>query len=145
MSVLVLPQRLREEIEAEAMSAYPNECCGIMVGREEAGAQMTRRLVDRIVPTQNVETADPSRRFVVDPHTLLRVEKEAAAQKRLVLGFYHSHPDHPARPSETDLANAWDYYSYVIVNVRNKLPVEMTSWVLSGPGGRFRSQDIYRH
>lgn len=145
MSVLVLSQKLRQEIEAEAMNAYPNECCGILLGREEAGAQMTRRVVERIVPTRNVEAKDPARRFVIEPRTLLRVEKEAAAEKLLVLGFYHSHPDHPARPSETDVENAWDYYSYVIVNVRNRLPVEMTSWILTGPGGRFRSQDIYRH
>ena len=145
MSVLVLSQKVRQTIELEAMNAYPNECCGILVGREEAGAQMTRRIVDLIVPTRNVETGDPARRFMIDPRTLLRVEKEAAAARQLVLGFYHSHPDQPARPSETDRANAWDYYSYVIVTVRNKLPVELTSWILTAPGGGFRSQDVYRH
>jgi proteasome lid subunit RPN8/RPN11 len=72
----------------------------------------------------------------------MKAEKDAGDERRLVLGFYHSHPDHPARPSEYDRQHAWPFYSYVIVSISKGEPVDMTSWVLDEATETFSRQDI---
>ena len=146
MSVLVLPTHIRQQIEQEGIAAYPDECCGILLGIEEPGAQMTRRVVDRIIPVTNAfDEAEQYHRFSIDPKSLMQAEREAGRTGKLVLGFYHSHPDEPARPSEYDRTHAWEFYSYVIVSIKEGKPADLTAWMLTAPGGGFRSQDIYRH
>jgi len=81
-------------------------------------------------------------RFLIDPLEQLRVEKDARARGLDVLGYYHSHPDHPARPSEYDRDHAWPWYSYIIVSVERGEPKDMTSWVLSDDRARFDSEQI---
>jgi proteasome lid subunit RPN8/RPN11 len=141
---LVLPDALRRRIEEEGAGAYPNECCGILVGREMKDASgATRRLVDRLEPGRNVFAADEQyHRFSIDPRAQLRAEKAAEAEGMLVLGYYHSHPDHPARPSEYDREHAWPFYSYVIVSVAKGKPGDTTSWVLDEATRQFRWQEI---
>jgi proteasome lid subunit RPN8/RPN11 len=143
---LVLTDALRRRIEAEGAAAYPNECCGILVGREIKGAPgTTLRMIDRLEPGQNVFAADERyHRFSIDPRAQLRAEKAAEAEGKLVLGYYHSHPDHPARPSEYDREHAWPFYSYVIVSVAKGKPGDMTSWVLDDATKQFRRQEIQR-
>ncbi len=143
-SPLILPPPLRERIEKEGSAAYPNECCGILVGRDVKDASgATRRVVDRLEPGQNVFAADEQyHRFSIDPRAQLRAEKTAEAEGKLVLGYYHSHPDHPARPSEYDREHAWPFYSYVIVSVARGTPGDMTSWVLDDASQQFRRQEI---
>jgi proteasome lid subunit RPN8/RPN11 len=127
VSDLVLPSVLARAIEREGSIAYPNECCGIMFGRDAAG----RRHVERLEPVVNAfEAGEQYHRFSIEPKDLMRAEKSAADAGQLVLGFYHSHPDHPARPSETDRQAAWPFYSYVIVSVAKGEPLDMTCWVL---------------
>ncbi len=110
-----------------------------MFGRDEP----SRRLVERVRPTDNVfEASEQGRRFSIDPLELMRAERDAAEMGQLVLGFYHSHPDHPARPSEFDRARAWPFYSYVIVSIQSREPVDMTSWVLNDRSGSFQRQDL---
>ena len=136
---LVLPSELRRRIEAEGSAAYPNECCGILIGRDVDG----RRLVERLEPGQNVFQAEERyHRFSIDPRAQLRAERQAEAEGKVVLGFYHSHPDHPARPSEYDREHAWPFYSYVIVSIEKAKPAAMTSWVLDGKTSQFLSQTI---
>jgi proteasome lid subunit RPN8/RPN11 len=136
---LVLPGELRRRIEAEGAAAYPNECCGILIGRDTSG----QRLVERLEPGQNVFQADERyHRFSIDPRAQLKAEREAAAEGKVVLGFYHSHPDHPARPSEYDREHAWPFYSYVIVAIEKGKPVAMTSWVLDDETHQFLAQNI---
>ena len=136
---LVLPPALRRQIEAEGSAAYPNECCGILVGRDVDG----RRLVERLEPGQNVFAADERyHRFSIDPRAQMKAEREAEAEGKVVLGFYHSHPDHPARPSEYDREHAWPFYSYVIVAIAKGRPVDLTSWVLDDGSSQFASQDV---
>jgi len=72
----------------------------------------------------------------------MRAERSAAAAGQSVLGFYHSHPDHPARPSEYDREHAWPYYSYVIVAIAKGQAVDMTSWLLDDQTQTFSQQDI---
>lgn len=146
MSVLVLSNPIRQQIEQEGVAAYPDECCGILIGIEEPGAQMTRRVVERIIPMANAfDESEQYHRFSIDPKSLMQAEREAGKTGKLVLGFYHSHPDEAARPSEYDRTHAWEFYSYVIVSIKEGKPADLTAWMLTAPGGGFRSQDIYRH
>jgi proteasome lid subunit RPN8/RPN11 len=147
--VLVLSDALRRRIESEGSGAYPNECCGILIGRDVggdgAGAGMgeRRRVVDRLEPGTNVFEADEQyHRFSIDPRQQMRAERAAEAEGRVVLGFYHSHPDHPARPSEYDREHGWPFYSYVIVAIANGKPADMTSWVLDEKTNHFLAQAI---
>jgi len=137
-----------ERIQQHAAAAYPSECCGFLLGREENG----RRTVLEIAPLQNawgdfennpyeVRPQDSTRnRSLVDPKDYLRVDKEARQKGMDIIGFYHSHPDHPARPSEFDLKHALDYLLYVILSVEQGVPREMTGWLLSADRTRFLSE-----
>jgi len=141
-SVLVLTPEQRRQIETEGATAYPNECCGIIFGREITDGGVTRRVVDQLQPVANeFESGEQFHRFLITPQTLFQAEKQCT-QGRLVLGFYHSHPDHPARPSAYDLEHGWQFYSYIIVAIRQGDAKEMTSWVLDEDTGRFDEQNI---
>ena len=143
MNKLVLTPAQISQIEAEGAQTYPNECCGIMIGRDVSYGACTRRIVERLEPMQNVfDPEQQRRRFAVDPLALIKAEKSASADGKLVLGFYHSHPDHPARPSEYDREHAWPFYSYVIVSIAQGKPVDMTSWLLDDQTQTFSRHDI---
>jgi proteasome lid subunit RPN8/RPN11 len=143
MNPLVLTPAQVGQIEEEGASTYPNECCGIMIGRDVSDGTCTRRIVERLEPMANVfDPEQQKRRFAVDPLALMRAEKSAAEAGQLVLGFYHSHPDHPARPSEYDRAHAWPFYSYIIVSIAEGKAVDMTSWVLDDQTETFSRQEI---
>ena len=87
-------------------------------------------------------TRSVARRAGLLPLELLRAESESASGSPVVLGFYHSHPDHPARPSDFDRSRAWPFYSYVIVSIQSRQAVDLTSWVLDDSSGAFARQDI---
>ena len=143
MNKLVLTKAQVGQIEEEGVSAYPNECCGNMIGRDVSDGACTRRIVERLEAMQNVwDAQEQRRRFAIDPLALMKAEKSAAAEGNVVLGFYHSHPDHPARPSETDRQYGWPFYSYVIVSIAGGAAVDMTSWVLDEQTEAFSRQDI---
>ena len=140
--IVLKPEHVRQ-IEEEGAQTYPNECCGILIGRDLSDGTCARRIVERLEPMRNVyDPEQQRRRFAVDPLAQLRAEKAADAQGMVVLGYYHSHPDHPARPSETDREAAWPFYSYVIVSIAQGKAVDMTSWVLEDESRTFSRQDI---
>jgi proteasome lid subunit RPN8/RPN11 len=140
---LVLPADLYNRIEQEGSAAYPNECCGILYGRDVTDGGLTRRIVERLEAVSNAfDAGERYHRFSITPQTLMKAEKTASDQGLLVLGFYHSHPDHPARPSQYDLDHAWPFYSYVIVAVEKRQPGAMTCWVLDEQSSQFRQQEI---
>jgi proteasome lid subunit RPN8/RPN11 len=100
--LLLKPPDARQ-IEEEGAQTYPNECCGILIGRDVSDGTCVRRVVERLVPMQNVFDAQQQRRrFAVDPLALMKAEKAAADDGLIVLGFYHSHPHHPPPPSEKE-------------------------------------------
>jgi proteasome lid subunit RPN8/RPN11 len=139
----VKPLRLTREqdakIRAEGAAAYPNECCGILYGVEQDG----ERRVTLLQPVPNVFDAEEQyHRFSISGQQLMQAERTAGERNELVLGFYHSHPDHPARPSEYDRTHAWPFYSYVIVAIANAEPREMTSWQLNEVTEQFDEQRI---
>lgn len=140
---LELPDALLRQIEAEGAAAYPNECCGMLFGRDVKSGSVSRRIVDRLVAGSNVfEAGEQYHRFSIDPLQQLKAERAAEKEGLALLGYYHSHPDHPARPSEYDREHAWPFYSYVIVAISKGKPVDMTSWVLDDASRQFQSQAI---
>jgi proteasome lid subunit RPN8/RPN11 len=141
MIPLHLPADFARQIEAEGGVAYPNECCGVIYGRDDH--KQNKRIVERIAKVDNAfDAAEQFHRFSITPRQLMQAEKDAAAEGRMVLGFYHSHPDCPARPSEYDREHAWPFYSYVIVSIAKGSAVDMTSWLLDEATETFSRQDI---
>jgi thiosulfate/3-mercaptopyruvate sulfurtransferase len=141
MNPLVLTPELHRQIEREGSDAFPNECCGILIGRDGAG----ERLVHSLVPGKNAFEADEQyHRFSIDPRAQLQAEREAEAARMVVLGFYHSHPNHPARPSDYDRDHGWPFYSYAIVSIMEGKPADMTSWVLNERTNEFDPQPIIK-
>jgi proteasome lid subunit RPN8/RPN11 len=109
-------------IRAHGRDAYPHECCGALLGRDGD--------IVAVHALPNTTEEGPRRRFLVRPEDYRDAERQASARGVDLLGFYHSHPDHPARPSQYDLDHAWPSFSYVIVSVMNGEPGAMTSWRL---------------
>jgi len=141
--VLVLTSDQVRQIEREGSSAYPNECCGAMIGRDERSGDSVRRIVERLEPLSNsFDSGEQYHRFSLNPLDLAKVEKKAGEEGKAVLGFYHSHPDHPARPSEYDRQHAWPFYSYVIVAIAKAQPVDLTSWQLDEQTETFNREEI---
>jgi len=137
-TLLLTPEQL-EQIRQEGAAAYPDECCGVLIGRDIDG----RRIVEKLRALSNsFEPGERFHRFRLDPLELARAEKEAGESGKLVLGFYHSHPDHPARPSEYDRAHAWPFYSYVIVAIEKGQPCDLTSWLLDEKTEQFVSEAV---
>jgi proteasome lid subunit RPN8/RPN11 len=118
---------------------YPHECCGALLGRELASES---REVIAVFPLINRRDDSPRNRFSVTSEDVRAAEKAAGAAGCDVIGWYHSHPDHPARPSEFDRDHAWPWYSYIIVSVADCTPKEMKSWRLADDRTHFTSEEI---
>ena len=110
------------EIRQHATETYPHECCGALIASDGAIVEAFR------LPNTTSEGA--RRRFLIGPEDYRLAEGRARATRGELAGFYHSHPDHPARPSETDLAAAWPNLTYVIVAVDRGTPGDLRSWRL---------------
>lgn len=133
-----LSEEAADRIRAHGAETYPHECCGGLLGRDAEG----EREVLRIFPLVNRREDSPRNRFSVTPDDVRAAETAAAEQGLELVGWYHSHPDHPARPSEYDREHAWPWYSYVIVSVEHGEPEQMTSWRLTDDRTRFESEAI---
>ncbi len=130
MNRISLPGPLREELAAIAVNGYPYETCGILVG---AGANGQVR-VERVFEARNLNTERARDRYVLDPDDMMTADLAAREAGLEIVGFWHTHPDHPARPSETDREAAWDGYSYVILSVSGEGMEDLRSWRLNGKG-----------
>jgi proteasome lid subunit RPN8/RPN11 len=122
---LRLSNAVIEEIRREGQQAYPGECCGILAGRTGDVKEVLR-----LVPAMNRRTDDPHR-YLISPDDLRLIEARLRSSGQEVMGFYHSHPDHPATPSAFDTEQAWPWYSYIIVGVDRGRAAELASWVLA--------------
>ena len=136
--ILSVPALLLDEIRRHGLSAYPEECCGFLIGRAEPAA---KRVVD-LRRAANAREDSRHNRYEIAPGELLEVEKAAVASGLDILGFYHSHPDHPARPSEFDREHAIPWYSYVILSVASGVPAELTAWTLRRDRSGFDEETI---
>jgi proteasome lid subunit RPN8/RPN11 len=133
MDVLLIAEELREQMRAHASAEYPRECCGILVGRV-AGENAE---VLHVVAARNVaEGARLRDRYTIEPLAIVRADREARDGGMEIVGFYHSHPDHPAVPSETDRELAWEGYVYIIVRVDAKGGGDLRGWRI-GESGAF--------
>jgi proteasome lid subunit RPN8/RPN11 len=129
---LHIRQDLLEGIFAHAVRTYPEECCGFLIGREEKD-----RIVSETVPAKNSSQDSRKTRYAIEPMEIMKCEREARAKSLSILGYYHSHPDHPAVPSEFDRKNAWPSYSYLIVSVMLGSVAGVRSWRLSEDAATF--------
>ena len=126
-----------EGIRREGELAYPAECCGVLGGRIVGASKEVSRLVAMV----NHRTDDP-RRYLITPEDLLRTTEDLRQSALEVLGYYHSHPDHPAAPSAFDSEHAWPWYSYIIVRVDRGRAAELTSWVLEEDCSAMRQESL---
>ena len=158
--MLKLSLKHRADIDQAAIAAYPLECCGILLGEVVESGPAPLKRVTQVWPTKNSWTPeieaeikdqalgeqdfkdqDPKDhnskehsqgdRFWIDPRELLQAQKFARSQHWNIVGIYHSHPDHPAVPSERDRLFAWSEYSYLIVSVEEGAIADCQSWFLN--------------
>jgi proteasome lid subunit RPN8/RPN11 len=125
-------------IHQHGAAAYPDECCGALIGSDGGD------VVDVVDVKQllNVTDEGPRRRFRVSAEDYRLSEAHARRAGAGLLGFYHSHPDHPAEPSQYDLDHAWPNFSYVIVSVREGRPAELRSWRLKADRSAFAEEAV---
>ena len=121
-----LRKSLEKGIVGHAISTFPSECCGFLVGSSKGGA----RVVESIIKAENLKGVGRTDRFEIDPREFMDADKVARKSGGEILGFYHSHPDCPCYPSMTDRERAWPEYSYIIVEMRADRSYEIKSWVL---------------
>lgn len=120
--------RLVGQLLAHARSGYPDEVCGVLLGKPDGERRATRAL-----PVANREVERPRVRYQIAPEDLFAIQREARAEGEDILGYYHSHPDHPARPSETDRRIAAeglaDGVIHVVIGVDRGKHAEPTAWI----------------
>ena len=141
---------IAQQIRNHGAETYPHECCGALLGRDGVDGQATSagsvqlplREIVGLHPLINRRDDSPRNRFAVTPEDVRDAEKAAQEKKLDIVGWYHSHPDHPAKPSQYDREHAWPWYSYVIVSVANGKPAEMTSWRLSDDRADYACEEI---
>jgi proteasome lid subunit RPN8/RPN11 len=125
---LALSADLRALLEGWVRTGYPHETCGLLIGERGSGCLV----IERVVQAKNLNRERVHDRYELDPLDFLAADKEARALGQDVLGVWHSHPDHLARPSETDRAAAWPDWSYVILSVTRDGVQDVRSWRLNG-------------
>lgn len=125
---LILPAPCHEAIARHAERAFPEECCGTLLGRDEDDG--TRVIVD-VLPVENTKGEERERRYLIEPRALLDAERDARRRGLDVVGIYHSHPNHPSRPSEFDRVHAMPFWSYVIVSCMEGRAASLESWRLT--------------
>src|SRR6185436_19494365 len=112
-------------IRKHGQQTYPEECCGLILG---VVGEDGSRSVSELVPLKNQNQDSRNNRFLIEPMEIRNAEKRARESGLDLLGFYHSHPDAPARPSQFDLDHAWPWYSYIIVSIQRGTAEALTCW-----------------
>jgi proteasome lid subunit RPN8/RPN11 len=145
-TLLRLTPEIAERIRKHGAETYPHECCGALLGRDSAAdasiqGEPPREILD-LFPLVNRRDDSPRNRFSVTSEDVRDAEKAARALGIDVVGWYHSHPDHPAKPSLYDRDHAWPWYSYIIVSVAGGQPQDMTSWRLFDDRTDFAPEEV---
>ena len=137
--MIVLHKNQRHEIAQHGERDYPFECCGLLLGSFAANA----KVVTEAYPISNAREESAKRnRFLITPEELMKGERYARQHKLEVVGFYHSHPDSPAVPSQYDLEHAWPTYSYIIVSTSADRAHDLFSWEQEPDRSRFKQEEI---
>jgi proteasome lid subunit RPN8/RPN11 len=126
MNGIVLTPHDLKAIGSHGEASYPEECCGFLIGRAEGDSTS----VERLLAVDNERQDSRHNRFLISPETILAAQKEARGLGLDIVGYYHSHPDHPARPSDFDREHAWPWVSYLIVSLQGRKVVDTRSWRL---------------
>ena len=144
--MIKLSDALAEVIRRHAEREYPRECCGLLVGRIADGGRT--RIIHATYPVKNAFADEGERyhRMAIEPLEYARAERLHAAEGLGVVGNYHSHPDHPAVPSQYDLEHLapWPTMSYVVVSVREGKAADLRSWELEADRSRFNEEEVSR-
>ena len=127
---LSVPAAVRAQLDSLARSGYPQEVCGLLVGSRNGGDVVVRRAE----PVANLETERADDRYRLDPDAFLTIDRAARREGLDIVGIWHTHPDHPPRPSATDLELAWPGYVYLILAVADGTAVEPRAWALKDGG-----------
>jgi len=128
--MLKFMQQDYDSIRRHGEETYPHECCGVLLGRMEDDGT---RVVTSTARAGNTRSDSPQNRYNIDPKELIRIQREGRERNEDIIGFYHSHPDHPAQWSKTDLAEAhWFGCSYVITSVEKGKALLTNSFELTG-------------
>jgi proteasome lid subunit RPN8/RPN11 len=128
--MLKLGKSQYDALRRHGEETYPDECCGVLLGQMEDDGVRT---VSSTARAGNTRTDSAHNRYNIDPKDLIRIQREGRERGEDIIGFYHSHPDHPARWSSTDLAEAhWFGCSYVITSVEKGKAVLTNSFELTG-------------
>ncbi len=133
-----LDRKLESEIRAHGEHAFPEECCGLLIGRYKNGVPV----VTEVRRMRNTNEGSRNTRYNIDPLELISVDRELENTDLEMIGIYHSHPNHPSRPSETDLKFAWPNLSYIVLSVRDGVADLITSWRLDIDTEKFVQEKI---
>ena len=125
--MLIIEQRPLDEMYYDALQSFPDECCGFLLGKEKGD----ERIITNILVVNNSKAGDKRRRFEIAPKDYLDAERFADENELRLLGVYHSHPNHPAFPSEHDRVAAQPYFSYIIISVKENQIADIRSWQLN--------------
>jgi proteasome lid subunit RPN8/RPN11 len=128
-----LSEKIVDEIEYHAEQTYPEECCGMLLEFSMNGVHS----IQEAIQIDNSQGDNRKRRFFITPEQYRNAEQLAKKWKMELLGFYHSHPDHPAAPSAFDTDYALPWFTYIIVSVDHGKPGAMTAWLLNEERGQF--------
>ena len=134
-----LSKEYDQAIRAYGEETFPNECCGFMLGML---AGDTREVVELLPANNDRDEENKYNRFLITPDDFMKGERAARKKGLDILGFYHSHPNAPARPSQYDLDHALPWYSYVIISVTENAADVMTSWILAEDRSAFEEESI---
>lgn len=130
----------RNEIAAHGERDYPHECCGLLLGRFNPDGS---KVVMETYTISNAREEQAKRnRFLIRPEELLQGERYAEKKGMEVIGFYHSHPDHPAVPSQYDLDHAWPIYSYIVISVSGGEARDLRSWQMQPDRSSFSEEQV---
>lgn len=122
--LIIVDAATLDVVRRHGAETYPHECCGALLGHADAWSIL------RALPLPNTTEEGPRRRFMIRPADYRVAEREASAAGLELVGFYHSHPDHPARPSQHDLDHAWPNLHYLIASVHDGRPDVVRGWLL---------------
>lgn len=137
--MITIAQAQLTEIREHGVRDYPYECCGLLLGRYSENG----KVVQETYPISNAREESAKRnRFLITPDELMRGERYAASRELEIVGFYHSHPDSPAVPSNYDLEHAWPTYSYIIVSTSADQATDLFSWEQEPDRSRFDREEV---
>ncbi len=134
--MLQISKQVLDSILQEVKKAYPNECCGLLIGQNNDD----QKDVVCIQPITNINTSRMRDRYEMDPKELDMADNNARKKSQEIVGIYHSHPDHPSKPSTFDRERAWPVYSYMIVAVEKGVTFEARSWFMDDWNEEFQEE-----